>query len=321
MLTNHRWKVALGACLVALIGLLWTNPALATTWVMVQQGTALSYFKGTTTPSPNWTTIGFTEDQEWTASGSGFGIGYGDGDDATVLSDMSGNYMTVYVRSHFSLGSEASSITYLELQAVFDDGFVAYLNGTEIGRSNVPGGVLQASDAASGGHEASDGPETFVVPTNLLVQGDNVLSVEVHNASLSSSDLSFIPTLFGYDTPPTNADITRGPFIQQVDRYTALVVWETDNAVASTVIHGPTDSMTQTVEDAGPKTHHVVELTGLTPSSWHYYQVQSAQVPSLMGRFHTEVNMADPYRIAAYGDTRSGHSVHGEVVAGMVPYE
>lgn len=321
MLTNHRWKGALGACLVALIGLLWTNPVLATTWVMVQQGTALSYFKGYSTPSPNWTTVGFTEDQDWTASASGFGIGYADGDDATVLSDMSGNYLTVYVRSHFTLGSEASSITHLELEAVFDDGFVAYLNGTEIARSNVPAGVLQASDAASSGHEASDGPETFVVPTNLLVQGDNVLSVEVHNVSLSSSDLSFIPTLWGYDTPPTDATITRGPFLQQVDRYSALVVWETDNAVASTVIHGPTDSMTQTVEDANPKTHHVVELTGLTPSSWHHYQVQSAQVPSPMGRFHTEVNMADPYRIAAYGDTRSGHSDHADVIAGLVPYE
>ncbi len=321
MWTKHRWMGALGACLVALVGLLWTNPASATSWTMVQQGTPLSYYKGYTTPAPNWTTVGFTEDQEWTASASGFGIGYGDGDDATLLSDMSGNYLTVYARSHFTLGSEVSSITYLELQAVFDDGFVAYLNGTEIARSHVPSGVLQASDGASAGHEASEGPEAFVVPANLLVQGENVLSVEVHNAGISSSDLSFIPTLWGYDTPPTNAEITRGPFLQQVSRTRALVVWETDNAVVSTVIHGPTEAMTQTVEDTNPKTHHVVELTGLPANAIHYYQVQSAQIPSPMGRFHTEVNRADPYRIAAYGDTRSGHTVHGQVIAGLLPHE
>ncbi|RLB49883.1 MAG: hypothetical protein DRI90_24180, partial [Deltaproteobacteria bacterium] len=174
MVTKIGLKNAVLGGLLAVVGLLLATPAEATTWVMVQQGHPLSYFKGTQTPVATWTDVGFAENQDWTAAATGFGIGYGDGDDATVLSDMLGGYLTVYVRSHFTMGSEASSVTSLELEAIFDDGFVAYLNGTEIARSNVPSGPLQASDAASGGHEASDGAQTFVVSPSLLVQGDNV---------------------------------------------------------------------------------------------------------------------------------------------------
>jgi hypothetical protein len=294
--------------------------AQATTWVYAEEGTALSYLRGTSTPPSAWTSVGYSE-SGWTASAAGFGIGYGDGDDNTVLSDMSGSYLTVYVRAHFTVGAERSSLQHLELETTFDDGFVAYLNGTEIARSHVPSGSLQATDAASSGHETTDGTESFVVDPGLLVDGDNVLAVEVHNASLSSSDLSFIPRLYGWDTPPADADITRGPYLQQLGRRGVLVVWETDNPVVSSVAYGPTDALESLAEDATPKRHHVVPLTELLPSSDYHYQVQSARTPSPVSRFRTEVDLAEPYRVAVYGDTRSGHAEHTAVTAAMVPYE
>jgi len=58
----------------------------------IVEGDVWTYFKGTVEPPPDWNTINF-DDSSWDSGPTG--IGYGDGDDATVLSDMKGNYMSV----------------------------------------------------------------------------------------------------------------------------------------------------------------------------------------------------------------------------------
>jgi hypothetical protein len=97
-------------------------------------GSTWAYFKGTVAPPANWNTLGFN-DASWLTGTSG--IGYGDGDDATVLSDMQNSYTSVYTRRAFDVPNPAA-IGALELRADYDDGFVAYLNGVEVARRNIP---------------------------------------------------------------------------------------------------------------------------------------------------------------------------------------
>ena len=81
----------------------------------------------------------------------------------------------------------------------FDDGFVAYLNGTEIARENIgtafiPPGFDQPADGFweaqlySGQVPFRYDVDAYVLTT--LVPGENVFSVEVHNENINSSDLS-----------------------------------------------------------------------------------------------------------------------------------
>ncbi|MCD6498540.1 MAG: metallophosphoesterase family protein [Deltaproteobacteria bacterium] len=290
--------------------------ARATTWVYLQQGSALSYRPGTSAPPSDWTSVGFQEDASWTESSQGFGIGYGDGDDRTVLSDMSGNYLTVYVRAHFHVGSE--SPTSLKLQMSFDDGFVAYLNGIEVGRSHVPNGSIGPDDAASS-HEVTDGDEVFDVDPRLLQAGDNVFAVEAHNTDVSSSDLSCLPVLWGYDSPPVSAQIVYGPFLQQVGRHSSLVVWETDQAAPTTLIYGADpDVLDQTVSATDETLHHVAKLDGLSGDSVYHYQVQSAKWPSQVARIQTEKDRSEAVRVGVYGDNRSDSDAHRQVVEGLI---
>ncbi len=294
-----------------------TLAARADSWVFVAKGSPLTYSPGHQAPPTKWTALSFAETSAWVSSAPGFGIGYGDGDDATVLTDMINGYLTVYVRSRFQVGSEIALVKNLTLEASFDDGFVAYLNGTEVGRSNVPAGPLLPTTAASS-HEVTDGPAVFSISPSLLVQGENVLAVEVHNTSLGSSDLSFIPTLFGDDgTAPVDATIRRGPFLQQVGRRSAKVVWQTDKPVPSAVAFGTSTSLGQSASHPDPVTHHVVELTNLEPATKYYFQVTSAKLPSPRGEFFTEVDRAMPYRLVAFGDTRSNHAAHRSVIEAM----
>ncbi len=301
---------------IVLAILVTSSPALAGTWVYLREGGQLFYRPGTSAPPADWTDREFQEDSSWTSSEEGFGIGYGDGDDRTVVSDMQDHYVTLYVRAHFIAGAEQA--TTLQLDVSFDDGFVAYLNGTEVARSHVPAGALGPDDTASG-HEVTDGVESFTIDPGLLVEGDNVLAVEVHNASLGSSDLSFDPVLWGYDSPPLDAQITLGPFLQQLDRRSVLVVWETDQPAPTDIVYGPAeDDMSRSVSDSSLVTHHVAALTDLLPQSSYTYRVESAKWPSSVGHVRTMKDSATAFRVGVYGDTRSQPDIHREVVEGII---
>jgi len=164
--------------------------------VAIEIGDLWRYFKGTVHPGVSWTLPGF-DDSSW-ASGQ-TGIGYGDADDATVLTDMQNNYLTVYTRRGFSVPDPAAVVE-LTLYIDYDDGFVAAINGNEVVRRGVPQGQDESTAATS--HEAGD-PETIdIANRSVLVAGANLISIEVHNTSLGSSDLSLLPRLSMRVAPP-----------------------------------------------------------------------------------------------------------------------
>lgn len=99
---------------------------------------------------------------------------------------------TVYVRKEFTV-SDASLVTELSFSLVRDDGVVIYLNGREVYRENVGDGNVSYSDYAA----SSSSPESAVIPFTHtpnpgdLIEGSNVIAIEVHNVSRSNADLGF----------------------------------------------------------------------------------------------------------------------------------
>ena len=112
----------------------------------------------------------------------------------TVI-DYGGNssdkHVTTYFRREFEV-SETDNITQLMIDLVHDDGAIVYLNGHEIIRTNLPEtgyNYLTLADLRPTAEE-----EMFVrfeVGPAYLVEGTNVLAVEIHQHSPSSSDLGF----------------------------------------------------------------------------------------------------------------------------------
>ena len=141
----------------------------------------------------DWNTNNF-DDNTWDLGPGGFG--YSDGDDGTIISTT----ISVYLRKSFYV-TDVSKLSRAVLSADYDDGFVAYINGHEIGRSyNLPepGAFVGFNEVTSYDHEASlyNGglPESFVLDSlaldSLLNIGENILAIQVHNVGLSSSDMS-----------------------------------------------------------------------------------------------------------------------------------
>ncbi len=143
-------------------------------------------------PAPAWTTHGF-DDREWPVGEAGFG--YGDNDDATVLADMRGSYTAVYARHGFTLDT-TDKIAHVTLKIRFDDAFIAYLNGKEVLRQGVRTGAAATARGVQS-HEAGGQYQDFRLANavGLLRTGRNVLALEGHNRSLSSSDFSLDPFL------------------------------------------------------------------------------------------------------------------------------
>nr|WP_321408781.1 CotH kinase family protein [uncultured Carboxylicivirga sp.] len=170
---------------------------LVTEWyTIIDKGDNFSYLVPTQEPDASWRTVGF-DDSSWSTGPSGFG--YGDDDDATVI----GTTMSVFVRKTFTI-EDTSNIAQAVLHMDYDDGFVAYINGIEIARDNLgtPGTIIpynQGSDTYD--HEARmyQGlpPNEFRLLnwSGFLKEGENVIAIQVHNHSTSSSDITCIPFL------------------------------------------------------------------------------------------------------------------------------
>jgi hypothetical protein len=120
---------------------------------------------------------------------------------------------TYYFRTHFNFSGGAPSG--LMFSNYIDDGAVFYLNGAEVRRLRVPAApsVITNFTPASGspcagtaqaGDAATFCPDVFVVSGTLLtnlVQGDNVVAVEVHNVP-TANDLVFGSALIQLSPTP-----------------------------------------------------------------------------------------------------------------------
>jgi len=169
------------------------------------------YFVGTSEPPSNWKDINF-DDSGW-LQGKG-GCGYGDGDDSTLVPSGTSS---VYMRKIFTI-ADTSKIGKAIFSIDYDDGFVAYLNGVEFARSGLASYPPAWDELAEYPHQAQmfqgGVPENYTIDqtllSSLIVNGSNVLDIQVHNADISSPDLSCIAFLsFGltdnsslYGPPP-----------------------------------------------------------------------------------------------------------------------
>ncbi|MHC4749321.1 MAG: chitobiase/beta-hexosaminidase C-terminal domain-containing protein [Planctomycetota bacterium] len=150
--------------------------------------------------SNNWKGGGAFNDLAWTLStGSPGGVGYerGSGYQSYISVDVedqmyNGN-TTCHIRIPFVVDTtDLAGFNFMRLQIRYDDGFVAYLNGTEVARRNFTGTPDWNSNAGSTHDDsAAVSLETIDISAfiNKLQPGNNLLAIHGLNVSTTSSDL------------------------------------------------------------------------------------------------------------------------------------
>lgn len=182
---------------------------------LISRGDKWRLKRGTAAPAPGWNKPGF-DASGWESLPSGFGYGTDAEELKTVktpLKDMrQKRYLSVFVRSAFSIDDPAD-IRKLTLKVVYDDGFVAYLNGVEVGRQAMNGKPPAFNQGASGTiNNALEKIIDLKAHLGKLKAGENILALQGHNANLSSSDFVLTPSLDAVlSLPPPPVKKRQGP--------------------------------------------------------------------------------------------------------------
>ena len=127
-------------------------------------------------------------------------LGYGNGDEATLLSygpNPNQKHITYYFRKAFTIHNplDYESMT---LKLLRDDGAVVYINGIEVFRTNMPNDSITYQTLASSPiFITEDDLVIRKISPNFLKSGDNLIAIELHQASPSSSDIHFDLELTG----------------------------------------------------------------------------------------------------------------------------
>jgi hypothetical protein len=147
------------------------------------------YFDNGSLPAPTWASMSY-DDNAWKSGQAQ--LGYGDGDEITKVSygpSSSNKYVTTYFRKEINI-ADITKIEDFKASCHYDDGAIVYVNGVEVFRANMPTGDIGYSTLSLTAISAAQ-TTTFYIDKSLFVQGKNVIAVEVHQGSITSSDLSF----------------------------------------------------------------------------------------------------------------------------------
>ncbi|MFC4808882.1 glycoside hydrolase domain-containing protein [Paenibacillus sp. GCM10023250] len=138
-----------------------------------------------------WTTAAF-DDSAW-ASGPAM-LGYDSyGKPATKVSygpNANNKYPTTYFRKTFNV-EDSSGILELDASLIRDDGAIVYLNGHEVIRTNMPSGTVGYDTYANATVADERDRSGYAIDPRYLVDGENVLTAEVHQVNGTSSDIAF----------------------------------------------------------------------------------------------------------------------------------
>jgi hypothetical protein len=141
-------------------------------------------------PSGDWAARTY-DDGSWGNGNAPFG--WGQANISTPLTSNAPKPAVSFYRKTFTV-EKASAVTALQITTRADDGIVVYVNGTEVGRTRVdpgPAGARTYANAAVSASTALANPVQYAVPTDLLRDGENVISVSVHSNYRSTPSHSF----------------------------------------------------------------------------------------------------------------------------------
>ncbi|WP_224124093.1 LamG-like jellyroll fold domain-containing protein [Nocardioides mangrovi] len=158
-----------------------TEPASTTTSTVVPAGSTWSWKYDNNALPSNWNSRTFNA-SSWNSGAGvlGFGNNVGVVTNIDTFATTAERPLTAYFTRQFQV-PDASSVVQLTLDTRADDGIVVYVNGTEVGRTNMPSGTVTTGTwASSAVSTANSQRPTYTVPTSLLVDGTNVISAETH---------------------------------------------------------------------------------------------------------------------------------------------
>ena len=137
---------------------------------------------------------GSYDDSAWATGtgpiGAGSAVGTG-----KLVPGVIGVTPSIYLRKAFAVtAAQAADKSTMQLLVDYDDAFVAYVNGVEVARANigaVPNTFTPSTAVANATRNNTGGQTVFLIdtPAHLLVEGQNVLAIQMANVAVNDPDI------------------------------------------------------------------------------------------------------------------------------------
>ncbi len=159
---------------------------------LISRGDTWKYLVTRAVPDDSWRAPGF-DDSIWSEGAAE--LGYGDGDEQTVIGyggDPENKIITTWFRKRVTVEDPDLNRRYT-LHLLRDDGARVFVNGVEVIRNNLNRYYVGGYSLAEIPQDVPDESSWFSYDINpgLFTPGENIVAVEVHQATVTSSDLSF----------------------------------------------------------------------------------------------------------------------------------
>ncbi|MCP5517226.1 MAG: metallophosphoesterase family protein [Verrucomicrobiales bacterium] len=237
---------------------------------LVRVGDPWHYLKVTSADAslaPQWRGPDFEVDAgRWKGGPGGFSFG-GSTVEATGLYEFGNPARTALLRCDFDLAAPAT-VTWLILRADWSGGFVAWLNGVEFLRRDLPGdaGAPVDFDFLPEPRSRAGAVEIDVTAArSLLLAGRNTLAIQWHDSSAGGSASGLVVELL--------ANFARGPTLQAAGPGRQTIVWRTPFPTTSRIEYGLTADLGSSVPAIETTAGHAAEITGLPPGAPCFYRV------------------------------------------------
>lgn len=180
-----------------------------------------------------------------------------------LLDDMRGSNGSCYIRIPFTVDrGDMLTLTGLTLHVRCDDGFVAYLNGTEVASINKPSSLRWNSTCSNRSDDTSFAVVPITQHADQLRTGLNILAVQAINQSTTSSDFLFSVELVGTkgdsDNPGSHGSATAQP-------YAAPIQLPHSTRVKARAYNGQWSALNDAVYSVGP----IVESLRISELMYH----------------------------------------------------
>ena len=216
-----------------------------------------------------------------------------------------------FFRTTFQV-KDASAITKLLGTLYYDDAAIVYVNGEKVASFDEPNGGY-ASNLSYGGSNAG-APKTGEIAVSnptMLVDGTNVLAVELHQGRASSSDIYLAVKELTASAEPESNEL-------EVDSLTVNIgatedclgiTWY-DTSSEAAVLHFDGKDYTAEVKQASKTGYYVnhVDLSGLKASTKYTYTISAGGKTSKEYSYQTPAFGGDSFSFAAVGDPQLYYS-------------
>lgn len=153
-----------------------------------------------------WTSSTF-DDSTWKQGSAVLGFGTTVATNIDVPAPTSNRPISAQFRKTFTV-TDPSALSNVLVTTRANDGVVVFVNGTEVGRANLPSTTLSSTSYATAAPRVSTAPSlAFTVPASLLRAGTNVVTASTHLNYRATPDVTFDLVLTAEESsdppPPT----------------------------------------------------------------------------------------------------------------------